>query len=89
MAIEEGVNKTESLSQMPSPDVKSPVTTQPLPTFPLSPASPAVSCVSDTTTSSTMQQQAMSQNVTAQSSQQVVETLILHLHEIRLFEIKM
>lgn len=71
VAIEEGVNKTESLSQMPSPDVKSPVTTVPLPTSPFSPASPAASYVSDTTTSSTMHQQATSQNVTAQSSQQV------------------
>lgn len=70
MAIEEGVNRTESLSQMPSPEVKSPdaapVTTQPLPVYSIPPASPAAS-----SSSTTMHQQATSQNVTIQSSQQV------------------
>lgn len=70
MAIEEGVNRTESLSQMPTPDIKSPaatpVITQPLPV----PPTPSFESTA-TATSSTTHQQATSQSVTSQSSQQV------------------
>lgn len=68
VAIEEAVNRTESLSQMPTPEIKSP-TPAPVMSQPL-PAAPAASFGSATTTSTT-HQQATSQSVTSQSSEQV------------------
>lgn len=82
MAIEEGVNRTESLSQMPTSEAMSPgaapVTTQPLPVAPVAPAAPATSYVSDTKTTSTTHQQATSQTVTSQPSQQVGGDCLTH-----------
>lgn len=64
VAIEEGVHRTESLSQVPTPEVKSPpvgqVTSQPLPSARLE---------SDTTTS--VHLESLSQSATSESSQRV------------------
>ena len=64
MAIEEGVHRTDSLSQVPTPEVKSPsasqITSRPIP----------VTCV-EANTATSMRQESSSQSVTCESTNKV------------------